>query len=165
MNNETYAEWLVKRTPSIYSYIARAAMIFLCIIAAILSITTVWGIIVLAAVAVATYFLFLNLNLEFEYQVVNDQLTIDKIMSKTRRKKAWEGTMEEIQIIAPSDSYVLKDYERPGTKTLNFASKVPGVKTYTIIHQAGSNATKIIFEPNDKILHCLRMRSPRKVIQ
>lgn len=165
MNNETYAEWLVKRTTPVYAYIARAAMIFLCVIAAILSVITVWGIIVLAVAAVATYFLFLNLNLEFEYLVVNDRLTIDKIMSKTRRKKAWEGTMEEIQIIAPSDSYVLKDYERPGTKTLNFSSKAPDAKTYTLIHQAGGNGTKVIFEPNDKILHCLRMRSPRKVIQ
>lgn len=165
MNNETYAEWLVKRTPPAYAFVVKAMMIFLCAVAAFLALTILWGILVLAAVGAATYFLFLNFNMEFEYLVINDQLTIDKIMGKSRRKKAWEGSMEEIQIIAPSDSYVLKDYERPGTKILDFSSRTPGSKTYSLVHQTGANSIKVIFEPNDKVLHCLRMRSPRKVIQ
>lgn len=165
MNNEAYAEWLVKRKTPAYTYALKAVMIFLCVIGAFLALTTVWGILVLAAVGAATYFLFQGMNLEFEYLVVNDQLTIDKIMGKSRRKKAWEGTMEEIQIVAPSDSYVLKDYERAGMKTMDFSSHAPGAKTYSLIHQSGANTIKVIFEPNDRVLHCLRMRSPRKVIQ
>ena len=165
MNNETYAEYLVKRKSPLYTYALKGVMILLCIIGVLLALTTVWGILALTVIGVATYFLFQYVNLEFEYLVVNDQLTIDKIMGQSRRKKAWEGTMEEIQIIAPSDSYVLKDYERPGMKTFNFSSQAPGAKTYTLIHQAGANFSKIIFEPNDRVLHCLRMRSPRKVIQ
>lgn len=165
MNNEAYAEWLVKRKAPAYSYALKGVMIFLCVIGAFLALTTVWGILILAAIGAATYFLFQRVNLEFEYLVVNDQLTIDKIMGKSRRKKAWEGTMEEIQIVAPSDSYMLKDYERPDTKTLDFSSHEPGAKTYSLIQQAGTNSIKVIFEPNDRVLHCLRMRSPRKVIQ
>lgn len=165
MNNDTYAEFLVKRKPPTYTYALKALMIFLSVIALFLALTTVWGILALGVVGAATYFLFQNMNLEYEYLVVNDQLTIDKILGKSRRKKAWEGSMEEIQIIAPSDSYVLKDYERPGMKTLNLSSQVPGAKTYTLMHQAGANSTKVIFEPNDRVLRCLRLRSPRKVLQ
>lgn len=165
MNNDTYAEFLVKRKPPIYVYAIKAVMIFLCIIGLFLSITTAFGVIILVIIGGATYFVFQTQNLEFEYLVINDQINIDKILGQSRRKKAWESTMEEIQIVAPSDSYLLKDYERPGTKTLNYSSQIPNAKTYTIIQQKAGNTTKIIFEPNDKILHCMRQRSPRKVIQ
>lgn len=165
MNNEAYAEWLVKRKAPAYTYALKGVMIFLCVIGAFLALTTVWGILILTVIGAATYFLFQSVNLEFEYLVVNDQLTIDKIMGRSRRKKAWEGTMEEIQIVAPSDSYVLKDYERSGMKTLDFSSHETGAKTYSLIQQNGANTTRVIFEPNDKVLHCLRMRNPRKVIQ
>ena len=165
MNNEAYAEWLVKRKAPAYTYAIKGVMIFLCVIGAFLALSTVWGILALTAIGAVTFFVFQGTNLEFEYLVVNDQLTIDKIMGKARRKKAWEGTMEEVQIVAPSDSYMLKDYERAGMKTLDFSSHAPGAKTYSLIHQAGANTTKVIFEPNDRVLHCLRMRNPSKVIQ
>lgn len=165
MNNEVYAEWLVKRKTPGYAYAMKGVMVVFCVIAGFLALTTAFGILILAAVGAAAYFLFQNMNLEFEYLFVNGQLTIDKIMGRSRRKKAWEGTMEEIQIAAPSDSYLLKDYERPNMKLMDFSSQISGVKTYTIIHQAGANTSKIIFEPNDQILKCMRQRHPRKVIQ
>ncbi|MEG0369242.1 MAG: DUF6106 family protein [Hungatella sp.] len=165
MNNDVYAEWLVKRKTPGYAYAAKAALVVLCVISAFLALTTVFGILILTVVGIATYFLFQSLNLEFEYLFVNGQLTIDRIMGKARRKKAWEGTMEEIQIVTPVDSYLLKDYERPGMKTVDFSSHEQGAKVYALIHQAGANTTKVIFEPNDRILQCMRQKSPRKVIQ
>lgn len=162
--NEAYAEWLVKRKAPAYAIFVRIAMIVLCAIAAFLALTTVFGIIILTVVGGITYLVFRNINLEYEYLYVTGQLTIDKIMGQSKRKKAWEGTMEEIQIIAPSDSYVLKDYETSNMKTMDFSSGVAGVKTYTLISQSGSNSAKIIFEPNDRMLHCFRQTAPRKVI-
>ena len=50
MNNEAYAEWLVKRKTPAYTYALKAVMIFLCLIGAFLALTTVWGILVLAAI-------------------------------------------------------------------------------------------------------------------
>ena len=111
------------------------------------------------------YYLFQNMNLEFEYLFVNDQITVDKIMGQARRKKVWEGTLGEVQIVAPIDSYILKDYEKPGMKRLDFASHAPNARVYGMIHQGeGGQVTKVIFEPNDKILHHIRQRSPRKVV-
>ena len=52
----------------------------------------------------AAYFVFRNSEVEFEYLYVTNQLTIDWIYGKTKRKKAWEGSMDEIQIVAPTGS-------------------------------------------------------------
>ena len=163
--NDSYAEWLVKRKAPAYTYLIKGVLIFLCVIAAFLAMILPFGIIILAIVGAITYYVFQRLSVEFEYLVVNDRLTVDRVMGKARRKKAWEGTMEEIQIVAPVDSYMIKDYEKQGMKVLDFTSHMPHSRVYAIIRQAGSVTEKVLFEPNDKVLSVMRQKGPRKVIQ
>ena len=162
--NDSYAEWLVKKKAPAYTYFIKGALIFFCIIALLAALILPFGIIILAIVGAITYYVFQRLSVEFEYLVVNDQLTVDRVMGKARRKKAWEGVLSEVQIVAPIDSYVLKDYENPSMKILDFSSHIPHAKVYGMIHQGEGHTTKIIFEPNDRILQHIRQRSPRKVI-
>ena len=72
--------------------------------------------------------------------------------------------MDEIQIVAPTGSTEAKDHETNNMKVLDFSSHMPDAKTFTLISQSGSNSTKIIFEPNDKLLHWMKMTAPRKVM-
>lgn len=165
--NEMYAEWLVKRKSPAYTMLIKIAMGILCVIAFFLSMSPVFGIfgvLILLAAAAATYFVFRNSEVEFEYLYVTNTLSIDRIYGRSKRKKAWEGSMEGIQIVAPTDSTEARDHETKNMKLLDFSSHVPGAKTYTLISQSGAETTKIIFEPNDKLLQCMRMTAPRKVI-
>ena len=66
--------------------------------------------------------------------------------------------------MAPTGSTEARDHETNGMKVLDFSSQLPGAKTYTMISQSGSERTKVIFEPNEKLLHCMKMTAPRKVI-
>ena len=134
--NEMYAEWLVKRKAPAYMMLVKVLMVLVCVVAFFIAVSPllgIFGILVLFAAAAAAYFVFRNSEVEFEYLYVTNQLTIDRIYGKTKRKKAWEGSM-------------------------------PDAKTFTLISQSGSNSTKIIFEPNDKLLHCMKMTAPRKVV-
>ena len=163
--NDSYAEWLVKRKEPAYNYLIKAFLIFLCVIGLIAALLLPLGIIILTILGAVAYFSFQRLSVEFEYLVVNDQVTIDVIMGKSKRKKAWEGTMSEIQIVAPKDSYLLKDYEKHGMKVLDFTSHTPEGKVYGMIHQNGTSTQEILFEPNEKLLACMGETSPRMVIQ
>jgi hypothetical protein len=166
--NEMYAEWLVKRKTPAYMLLVKIAMVILCVIAFFLATSPVLGIlgvVILFAVGAGAYFVFRNSEVEFEYLYVDKQLSIDRIYGKAKRKKAWEGTIDEIQIVAPTGSTEAKDHETSNMKVLDFSSHQPDAKTYTLISQAGSTATKVIFEPNEKILKCMRMTAPRKIIQ
>ncbi len=165
--NEMYAEWLVKRKSPAYTMLLKIVMGILCVIAFFLSISPVFGIfgvIILFAAGAATYVVFRNSDVEYEYLFVTNTLSIDRIYGKSKRKKAWEGSMEEIQIVAPTGSTEARDHETGNMKVLDFSSKSPDAKTYTLISQSGSERTKIIFEPNDKLLRCMRMTAPRKVV-
>lgn len=165
--NEMYAEWLVKRKAPAYTMVLKILMGVLCVIAFLLSISPafgIFGVIILFAVGGATYLVFRNSEVEYEYLFVTSSLSIDRIYGKSKRKKAWEATMEEIQIVAPTGSTEARDYETKEMKVLDFSSKTPGANTYTLISQSSSERTKIIFEPNDKLLKCMKMTAPRKVI-
>ncbi len=166
--NEMYAEWLVKRKTPAYMMLVKILMVLVCVVAffiAMSPILGVFGILVLLAAGVAAYFVFRNSEVEYEYLYVTNQLSVDRIYGRTKRKKAWEGSMDEIQIVAPTGSTEAKDHETNNMKVLDFSSHTPDAKTYTLISQAGGTTTKIIFEPNDKILHCMKMTAPRKVVQ
>lgn len=163
--NETYAEYLVKRKTPAYAYVLTGVMGFITAISVLLALTTgVLSVLLMFVCGFLTYLTYRNTRIEYEYLFVTGQLSIDKILGKAKRKKAFECSMEEIQIIAPSDSYVLNDYKLQNQKVLDLSSQTPGARTYTAIIQSGGNSTKLIFEPNDKMLQCFRQTSPRKVV-
>lgn len=162
--NESYAEWLVKRKTPVYAYVLNAVLGLITAVCIVLALTT--GVLAVALMFVSgflTYLSWRNTRVEYEYLYVSNQLTIDKILGQSKRKKAFECSMDEIQIIAPTDSNVLNDY-RQAAKKLDFSSGVSGVKTYTAVVQKGPETVNIVFEPNDKMLQCFRQSSPRKVV-
>ena len=154
--NEMYAEWLVKRKAPAYMMLVKVLMVLVCVVAFFVAVSPllgIFGILVLFAAAAAAYFVFRNSEVEFEYLYVSNQLTIDR-----------EGSMDEIQIVAPTGSTEAKDHETNNMKVLDFSSHTPDAKTFTLISQSGSESMKIIFEPNDKLLHCMKMTAPRKIV-
>lgn len=165
MNEDAYAEWLVKRKDPVYAVPVKILMIVLCLISIMSALQTVLGVIFMTLVGVATYFVFINLSVEFEYLVVEGDVSVDRILARSRRKKVINCKKEEIQIVAPSDSYMLKDYEKNGMKVKDCSSGRPDAKTYSLICQQGAECIKVIFEPNDKILRSLRYSIPGKLVK
>ena len=163
--NEAYAEWLVKRKTPFYLYAINGVMVVLTIISVFFALTTVPGIILMFVTGGATFLVIRNSNVEFEYLYISSQLSIDRILGRSKRKKAWECSMEDVQIIAPADSYTLKDYQNSNTKVMDFSSGEPNRKVYAVIAQKKGESIKALIEPNDKMLQCFRQTAPRKVIQ
>lgn len=164
MNEDAYAEWLVKRKDPPYAVPVKVVMILILAVSVLLALTTLFGIVLAIVAAVALYLVFINLSVEYEYLFVEGDLSIDRILAKTRRKKVMECKKDEIQIVAPSDSYLLKDYEKSGMKVYDCSSRT-GAKTYSLICQQGADCVKVIFEPNDRMLRSMRSYIPGKLIK
>lgn len=148
--------------------LAKALMVLVCVVALFLALTPmlgIFGMVILVVAVGATYFVFRNSQQEFEYLYVSNQLTIDRIYGRIKRKKAWEGSMDQVQIVAPTGSTEAKDHEMGSNmKVLDFSSRDPQIKTFTLISHSGGNVTKIIFEPDAKLLRCMKMTAPRKIV-
>ena len=164
MNEDNYVEWLVKRKDPVYAIPVKILVVLVCIAAVLSALQTVLGVIVMLLAGAAAYFIFLNLSVEFEYLYAEGGLRIDRILGRSRRKKAFDCEKDDIQFVAPADSYMLKDYEKQGMKVADCSSGQKEAKVYALIYQKGADHVKVLFEPNEKMLNAMKRCYPRKVV-
>lgn len=113
-------------------------------------------------IGIAAYFIYMNANLEYEYLYVDKELTIDKVMAKSKRKKAAAFDMEKMEIMAPLNSHQLDSYKNRNVKTVDYSSgeeKQPDLR-YAFYYDGKQ---KVIFEPNEEMVKAIQMIAPRKV--
>ena len=104
------------------------------------------------------------MSVEYEYLFADGGFSVDSILGKARRKKTFDCDKEDVQVIAPANSYVLKDYEKQGMKVIDCTSHNAGADVYALISQKGAQTTKVLFEPGDKMKAAMRRVFPRKFI-
>ena len=160
---ETYVECMVKKKASGLMSALKVLLIGITVITGLLGFM---GLIVFLIVAVAAgvgaYFVSLNANLEYEYLYVDKQLTVDKIMARTRRKKVETFDLERMEILAPIKSWHLDDYRNRQLKDVDYSSGVeqqPDIR-YSMIY---NGEKRVIFEPNAEMVAAIKSIAPRKV--
>ena len=116
MMEDSYVEWLVKRKDPVYAIPVKILMVIISAFSVLMALQKIWGVLLMLAAFAATYFVFINLSIEFEYLYADGGLRIDRIMGKARRKKIFDCDKADVQFVAPSDSYMLKDYEPSNIK-------------------------------------------------
>ena len=121
----------------------------------ILFVLVVWG----------SWHLIKRRNQEFEYCVTNNELDIDIIYNKSRRKKVFVGSIGDFQALRPlgesehehnfQEVHAIKDYStgKKGLYTHEFVTSYQGKKMH------------IIFEPNEEIQAALKMHLKRGVFK
>ncbi len=162
--NESYIELLVKKENTMKDTLLRVICIALTVSAVLLSLAGGGGIIFVAAVAfgVLTYFVWLNTDIEYEYLYLDKELSIDRIMSKTRRKRAATFQIERMEILAPADSYHLGDYKNRTFKVSDYSSgiiKQPD-KRFVMIYDG---TQKVFLTEEPKLASVIKNIAPRKV--
>ena len=163
MMEDSYVEWLVKRKDPVYAIPVKILMVIISAFSVLMALQKIWGVLLMLAAFAATYFVFINLSIEFEYLYADGGLRIDRIMGKARRKKIFDCDKADVQFVAPSDSYMLKDYEPSNIKILDCTSGQKNGKVYAFICQKGSESRKVLFEPNEKMINAMRRAYLRKM--
>jgi thiamine transporter ThiT len=164
--NDSYAECLIKRKTPVSAWLVNAMMVVLCLISLFLALTfNGFSILLFCVVSFVTYLIIRNSQVEFEYLFLDNQLSVDQIMGKAKRRQVCEISMTDIQIIAPTGSREVKDHLAGQSRIVDYASHMPHAKTYTAVVNSGSVQKQLIFEPNEAMLECFRQAAPRKVIK
>lgn len=85
--NSLPTEQIIKTKAPTSSIIFKTVMIIACILAVTtIPSTYALGILLLAVLVVATVIVFKYYNAEYEYSLVDNDMTVDKIMSRSMRK-------------------------------------------------------------------------------
>ena len=165
MNNDIYAEWIVKRKTPGYAPLIKIGAIFLVIIGVLASALVWFGVVFLLVAVGVTYVAFQMTKVEFEYIFVTNELAIDKILNQQRRKKVKNIQMDRVEIVAPFNGHELDSYKNnPKFKTVDFSSGEENNKKYGIVYTDEKGSNIFIIEPNEKLLKAMKTSSPRKVI-
>lgn len=115
-------EQIVKVKPPKTAVIYKALLIIGCIVAATtIPQTRTFGIIVLALFAVMTFLVFQYYNAELEYSMVDDTLTIDRIMAKSARKRCGVYTLSRAKLVARADSQDALRMNHMDVKTYDYS--------------------------------------------
>ena len=163
MYNDTYEELLIKRKAAPLLILLRYLSIAVTIVLALFGLLGYLLFMIAAVVCGAVaYFIYLYSDLEYEYLYVDKQLSVDKVMAKSRRKKADEFDLERMEVLAPINSYHLDDYKNKNYKTVDYSSGVAGQpdKRYVMYF---NGEKKVIFEPDAKMVKAIQNIAPRKV--
>lgn len=162
--NETYVECLVKRKTPTYMKLLKvlAIMLAVCFLLVGFLFMHPVSLIIGVILGVAAYFITMNADLEYEYLYMDKELSIDKIMAKSRRKKIGKFDLERMEIIAPIKSHQLDSYKNRKCKVEDYSTgeeKQPD-RRFAIYYDGGK---KLIIEPDQGMLKAMKTVAPRKV--
>ena len=121
------------------------------------------GPILVVAIIFGASYLVKSMNLEYEYILTNNELDVDKIMNKERRKRCFTIDLKEINVMAHIDNDQRKPEFEGASKTIDISSGEKGANTYVIVSQVKDELTKIIIEPNDDMKKEIFKQAPSKV--
>jgi hypothetical protein len=165
VSDNSYVECLVE---SKASPLVKALSLVCLVLAVIFFLSSLFaigilGLILCVAAGVGYYFLSLNANIEFEYQYCDKEITVDKILNKSRRKNVGKYEVDKLEVLAPSRSYHLDEYKNKSYKELDYSAREKDRQpdpTYTFIYDGKE---RVVFEPTTEFVNAVKSVAPRKV--
>lgn len=162
--SDTYREILVKRSTPTSDKVKKAALLggtAVCLAGGII----LWPLLVAGvALGAVSYFLVPGFDLEYEYLYVNGELDIDKIMGKQKRKSCASYSIENMEIMAPSDSHELDSYRKNrNVRVRDFTSLDPKIPSYSLVFNQDKGQELVKLELDETVTGDIRRLAPRKV--
>ena len=162
--NESYKELLVKKDNGAKEMVIRGISVIPTVLFGLLTLLTGNPILFIAAIVfgVVDYLVFQWTDIEYEYLYLDKEISVDKIMAKTRRKKVTTIAVDKIEIMAPEKSYQLDSYRNRQVKVTDLSAShdLPEEKLYWVYYEGNQ---KFLMNFSDDFARTIKGMAPRKV--
>lgn len=162
--NESYKELLVKKDSGAKETVIRFVSVIPTVLSGLLTILTGNPILFIIAIAFVglDYLVFQWTDIEYEYLYLDKEISVDKIMAKTRRKKVTTIDVNKIEIMAPEKSYQLDSYRNRQVKVTDLSAghDLPEEKLYWIFYEGNQ---KFLMNLTEDFAKTIKGVAPRKV--
>lgn len=100
--------------------------------------------------------------MEFEYLYLDKEITVDKVMAKTRRKRAAVLDVNKIEIMAPQNSSQLTYYKNRQVKITDLSAghDLPDQKIYMVYYEGNQC---FLMNLDEDFAKTVKSVAPRKV--
>ncbi len=137
------------------------------VVAAILSITTIpavgtFGILLFAIFVGVIVLLSKYYNAEYEYSLTDGELTVDKIMSQSWRKRCGVYNIQRAELIAYTDSQDALRLERKELRTNDYTAN-DGSEGVVVVYayNQDNESERIFLQPDERMLEALAAAAPK----
>lgn len=117
------------------------------------------GIFVLAL----AYFYNRTIHVEYEYILMKDELTIDKIINKSKRKRLYAVDLQYLEVFTYNNKALTQKYSNEKVKVKRFHSKDENEKIYALMIRKSNHSTCILLNADDKLIDGFQRLYPSKV--
>jgi len=163
--SENYIECLVKAKGSLVFKAVRLFFYLLTVLALVSILflgTGAIGVILAVATGAAGYYLGMMGDVEYEYLYMDKEITVDRILAQTRRKRIAVYPMDKIEILAPVNSYRLDNYKNRQVTTKDYSiGTVEQPDLRYVFYCEGQE--KILISPSEEMVKVMKNANPRKV--
>ena len=159
--SEIYVECLVARKSSFPLRLLKTILMMLTVCFFIVGLASPLMLLVAIIFGVASYFAYMNADIEYEYLYLDKEISIDKVLAKSKRKKAAVYSIEKMEVLAPVKSYHLDAYRNRELKAIDYSSgEADDNNKYVMVYEGN---VKVILEPNAEMVKAIQAVAPRKV--
>lgn len=157
--NDVYVECLVRAKRSVILIVFKILLIIITVLTGFLGLLGFPFFLFLAcAFGGIAYFVHLRSEVEYEYLYLDKEITVDKVMAKSKRKRMGVYKLDKIEILAPENSYHLDAYRKRMVKETDYSGAEE--RAFVFYYEGGQ---KIIWSPSEAMIGALRNVAPRKV--
>jgi hypothetical protein len=102
---------------------------------------------------------------EYEYSLTNEELDIDVIYNKERRKRLTSVNLKNMNIMASIKDERHKDSILRAQHTMDASDGKETNDTYVIVASTSKGLTRILITPNEQMLGLMYKQAPNKVMK
>lgn len=160
--SDVYVECLVPAKASGLVKVLRVVLFILTVLFFFAMLLFPAAILLVIASGVGFYFANLNSKLEYEYLYLDRELTVDKILSQTKRKRVAVYSIDRMEIFAPINSWHLDSFKNRNVKIVDYSvgQELQPDLRYAMYYEGG---VKMILSPSEAMVKALKNVAPRKV--
>ena len=160
--SDSYVECLVKAKQPAWAKILKVLLVTLTVLSCLVMFVFIIFLPVALVAGVGAYFLNMFTDLEYEYLYLDKELSVDKIMAKSKRKRVATYSLDRMEVFAPVYSYHLDTFKNRQVKEKDYSigEVLQPDGRYAMYYEGGE---KIIFSPNEELVKVLKSVAPRKV--
>ena len=119
--SDSYVECLVKAKQPTWAKILKVLLIALTVLSCLVMFVFIIFLPVALAAGVGAYFLNMYTDLEYEYLYLDKELSVDKIMAKSKRKRVGTYSLDRMEVFAPVYSYHLDNFKNRQVKEKDYS--------------------------------------------
>ena len=159
----TYVEYSFEKGIPLYQRMFLNALIALAVIFGIYSLFIPVMLPIMIMWIALAYYYRRSLKLEYEYILLDDEMSIDKIIAKAKRKRCLKVDLNELIDLSIEDDDFYQRHQNLSFKTKKYASTHPEDKQYACLLKHGNQYQCLILQADEKLLEAIKLRHPLSV--